>query len=134
MNGVRSFSSRRALRCWRWYSGRGIDITVVDDPSVCWSMRAPGLLLVDAESLSLDEVERLLELFDELQRRGVHVMLATAGLDRLDPEYVDGRFRRARSNGAHSGAFGYLLGLQDRVRHHSVPSANRLTSSPSELK
>ncbi len=38
---------------------RGIVVTVVDHPEACRSMPAPGLLLVDAESLSLDEVERL---------------------------------------------------------------------------
>jgi hypothetical protein len=78
---------------------RGIVVTVVDHPGACWSMPAPGLLLVEGESLSLDEVERLRELFDELQRRGIQMMLATAGLDRLDPEYVEGRSREARSDG-----------------------------------
>ena len=78
---------------------RGILVTVVDHPGACWSMPAPGLLLVDAESLSLDEVERLPELFDELQHRGVHVMLATAGLDRLNPKYMERRSREATRGG-----------------------------------
>ncbi len=61
-------------------------------------MPAPGLLLVDAESLSLEEVERLPVLFDELQRRGIQVMLATAGLDRLDPEYVVRQVREGQDD------------------------------------
>jgi sugar phosphate isomerase/epimerase len=82
---------------------RGIVVTVVDHPGACWSMPAPGLLLVDAESLSLDEVERLRELFDELQRRGIRVMLATAGLDRLDWEYVESRSREVKRDEEPSG-------------------------------
>ncbi len=43
--------------------------------------------------------ERLRELFDELQRRGIQIMLATAGLDRLDPAYVKERSSDATSDG-----------------------------------
>lgn len=59
-------------------------------------MPAPDLLLVDAESLSSGEISWLSVLFDEMQRRGVQVMLATAGLDRLDPRYVEGRSREVK--------------------------------------
>ncbi len=61
-------------------------------------MAAPDLLLVDAESLASGEVDRLRGLFDELQHQGVEVKLATAVLDRLDPEYVKGRSREGKSD------------------------------------
>lgn len=78
---------------------RGIVVTVVDHPEACRSMPAPGLLLVDAESLSPGEVAGLPALFDELDRHNIPSMLVVSGLDRVDPAYVERLISRGTSDG-----------------------------------
>ncbi len=76
---------------------RGIEVAIVDHPSTVLWTTVPDILIVDAESLASGEAGRLSGLFDELDQRGVRAILATSGLDRLDPAQVERRAREGQA-------------------------------------
>ncbi len=80
------------------HRARGVEVSAADHFAVCWSMAAPDLLIVDAQSLSSTETGRLRALVDELDRRQIPSLLVTSGLDHLDPKYVARQAREGQDD------------------------------------